>query len=163
MASGHDHDKATSFLSVPFGLLLWLFLDLRSGVCGGLAFAVGGHWLSPDLDTQSKALKRWGWLRRIWWPYRKFIRHRSLISHGPLIGTAIRLIYLITTATLIVLSLQPLGITKPLIIFQDCIKIIQIYKQPTIAVLLGLEASAWLHLIQDGDPLPTEWDRKRHH
>jgi uncharacterized metal-binding protein len=26
-----------------------------------------------------------------------------------------------------------------------------------IAVAVGLEGSVWLHLIQDGDPLPTEW------
>ena len=28
-------------------------------------------------------------------------------------------------------------------------------------LLLGLEASVWLHLLQDGDPWPAEWTRRR--
>ena len=31
-----------------------------------------------------------------------------------------------------------------------------------IAILIGLEASAWLHLIKDGDPHPTNWRNRRH-
>ena len=31
-------------------------------------------------------------------------------------------------------------------------------RQPLVlAALAGLEASAWLHLIQDGDPMPRRW------
>jgi len=35
------------------------------------------------------------------------------------------------------------------------------HPQQALALLLGLEASVWLHLIQDGDPLPMEWTRRR--
>ena len=163
MASGHEHDRTTRLLSVPFGLLIWLFLDLSSGLISALAFSIGGQWLSPDLDTKSNALYRWGWLRGIWWPYRKLIRHRSFLSHGPLIGTTIRVLYLITTATIILLSLKALGISQPWHGFQECIKLLDENRRPGIAVILGLEASAWLHLIQDGDPLPSESREKRHH
>ena len=38
---------------------------------------------------------------------------------------------------------------------------LQNHPQQTAALLLGLEASVWLHLIQDGDPWPTEWTRRR--
>ena len=30
-----------------------------------------------------------------------------------------------------------------------------------IACLVGLEGSAWIHLILDGDPWPQEWSKKR--
>ena len=30
-----------------------------------------------------------------------------------------------------------------------------------IALVIGLEASAWLHLILDGDPWPVEWAQRR--
>ena len=36
------------------------------------------HWglhISPDLDTHSIAIKRWGILQRLWWPYQKLIPH----------------------------------------------------------------------------------------
>ena len=29
-----------------------------------------------------------------------------------------------------------------------------------LSVALGLEASVWLHLLMDGDPLPVEWHRR---
>ena len=38
---------------------------------------------------------------------------------------------------------------------------LQNYPQQAAALLLGLETSVWLHLIQDGDPLPAEWTRRR--
>jgi uncharacterized metal-binding protein len=116
MASGRSHDRATWVLSLPFGLLWWPWLGLAGLACGGLAFLVGGLLLSPDLDTRSNPTRRWGPLRLLWWPYRRLLRHRSLLSHSPLLGTCGRLAYL--------------------------------------AALVGLEASSWLHLIQDGDPMP---------
>ena len=38
---------------------------------------------------------------------------------------------------------------------------IQSHPAQTAALLLGLEASVWLHLLQDGDPWPAEWTRRR--
>ena len=111
MASGEDHDKATCFWSLPFGFGLSFVMGLASGLIGGLAFVVGGLWLSPDLDTYSKPLKRWGLLQGLWWPYRKLIPHRSLFSHGPLIGTGLRLAYLMSWTGLLLMLLQPLGLS----------------------------------------------------
>lgn len=61
-------------------------------VSGGFLFA--GLMFSPDLDVQSLPYKRWGWLRWIWLPYQKNVRHRSFLSHAPLIGTTLRVLYL---------------------------------------------------------------------
>ena len=110
----------------------------------------------------SKPLKRWGILQGLWWPYRKLIPHRSLFSHGPLIGTALRLAYLMGWAGLLLMLLQPLGCPAPLSLAKALNEQLRLNPQPILAVLLGLEASVWLHLILDGDPLPAEWHRWRH-
>ena len=35
------------------------------------------------------------------------------------------------------------------------------HPQELIALLVGLEGSAWIHLVLDGDPWPQEWSKKR--
>lgn len=58
-------------------------------------YLFGGLMFGPDLDIYSRQYQRWGWLRWIWLPYRKLIgHHRSFLSHGPLIGTMVRILYL---------------------------------------------------------------------
>jgi uncharacterized metal-binding protein len=66
--------------------------DLAFWVSGG--FLVSGLIFGPDLDLYSFHYKRWGKLRWLWRPYQKAIKHRSIWSHGPLIGTIGRILYL---------------------------------------------------------------------
>lgn len=61
-------------------------------VSGGFLFS--GLMFGPDLDIYSRQFQRWGWLRYIWIPYQKSLHHRSFLSHGPVIGTALRVLYL---------------------------------------------------------------------
>ena len=145
-------------LSLPLGLMVAWPLGLSAGVITATAFLVGGLWLSPDLDTRSNALHRWGPLGGIWWPYRRLIRHRSIWSHGPLIGTTTRLSLLLAW-TLLVSVLIPS--VSPSLVLTNLQNTLQQYPQQATAMLLGLEASVWLHLIQDGDPWPAEWTRRR--
>ncbi len=159
MASGVDHDNATKVWCVPFGLILGILMGIQCGFIGCIAFTIGGLWLSPDLDTRSKALVRWGLLKGIWWPYRKLIPHRSLFSHGPLLGTALRISYLTSWIAFCLVILHPLGLPTPIEIGQTVFEKIKIYPEVTLAIILGLEGSVWLHLIKDGDPLPREWQR----
>ena len=166
MASGRDHDRSTLIVSVPAGLFSGFWLGWDLGVLTAAAFAWGGLWLSPDLDTRSRALKRWGLLSWIWHPYRTLIPHRSLFSHGPLIGTGLRLVWLLGILLMGWFGLTALpgwsyltaseGLPVMLRWFQD-------HPSPLLAVLFGLEASAWLHLILDGDPPPAEWPRRWPH
>jgi uncharacterized metal-binding protein len=65
--------------------------DLAFWVSGG--FLVSGLILGPDLDLYSVHYKRWGMLRWLWRPYQQAIKHRSIWSHGPLIGTIGRILY----------------------------------------------------------------------
>ena len=167
MAIGRDHDRATLLACMPFGLALTPWLGLEAGLIGAGAFAFGGLWLSPDLDTQSKPLHRWGALRWIWWPYRRLVPHRSLFSHGPLIGMALRLLWLLSCSLLGWLLLQELlqfllglSIASPSTLAESLKTNALARPQMVLSVALGLEASVWLHLLMDGDPLPVEWHRR---
>ncbi|ABX09745.1 metal-binding protein [Prochlorococcus marinus] len=157
MALGPKHDKSTKFWSLPFGIVIGITLGLQNGILAGISFALGGLWLSPDLDIDSKPLKRWGILKIMWWPYRKIIPHRSFFSHGPVIGTTLRVLYLMAIFTFMQLILKNLGIEPTSLSTENLIKSIYQYPKSALAIFLGIEGSAWLHLIQDKDPLPIKW------
>jgi uncharacterized metal-binding protein len=154
MASGQQHDRATWILALPFGLLWGPWLGLAGVAAAGLAFLIGGLWLSPDLDTRSNPSRRWGPLRLLWWPYRQLLRHRSLLSHSPVLGSAGRLLYLAALVGLAGWLLQPWGAPSPLQLGLGLQTLWQQQRGLSLAALIGVEASAWLHLIQDGDPMP---------
>ncbi|MBM5801763.1 MAG: hypothetical protein FJ077_13230 [Cyanobacteria bacterium K_DeepCast_35m_m2_023] len=154
MASGQQHDRATWLLALPFGLLWAPWLGLAGIAAGALAFLIGGLWLSPDLDTRSNPSRRWGPLRLLWWPYQRLLRHRSLLSHSPFLGSAGRLLYVGTLIAGMAWLLQPWGAPSPLQLGRSLQMLWQEQRGLSLAVLIGVEASAWLHLIQDGDPLP---------
>ncbi|MGB7565533.1 MAG: metal-binding protein [Prochlorococcaceae cyanobacterium] len=159
MASGREHDRLTVLLSMPFALLWWPVLGPAGVATALVSFLVGGLWLSPDLDTPSNPTRRWGPLALLWLPYRKLLRHRSSLSHTPLVGTAGRLLYLTVLLMLAQgLVLQPLGLAQGLTGPSGALAATeQLWRQQRPLVLLalvGLEASAWLHLLQDGDPMP---------
>ncbi len=154
LALGSAHDRATWLLALPFGLLWGPWLGAAGVATAALAFLLGGLWLSPDLDTISRPSRRWGPLRLLWWPYRRLLRHRSLLSHSPLLGSAGRLLYL--AALLLGLSLLagPLGAPQPADLLAAGRALWQEQRPLALAALVGVEASAWLHLLQDGDPMP---------
>ena len=154
MASGRSHDRATGLLALPFGLLWWPLLGAIGTMVAAAAFLIGGLWLSPDLDTRSNATRRWGPLRLLWWPYRRWLPHRSIVSHSPVFGTAGRLFYLGLLVMFISLLLMPYGSPGP----DQLMNALQQHwadrKDLVVTALVGLEMSSWLHLLQDGDPLP---------
>jgi uncharacterized metal-binding protein len=156
VASGRAHDRATWLLALPFGLLWAPALGPAGIGCAGLGFLLGGLLLSPDLDTHSNATRRWGPLRLLWWPYRRGLAHRSLLSHSPLLGTAGRLAYLAFLALLAAALLAPLGlgVPAPPQLLAAAVALWQGQRPLVLSALVGVEASSWLHLIQDGDPLP---------
>ena len=154
MASGQKHDKATIFLSVPFGICIGLFWGINNALIAGISFCIAGLWLSPDLDIDSRSLQRWGRLKILWKPYRKFITHRSFLSHGVFIGTTVRIGYLISMVLILKILFNFMGIDLEYISINRIRNLIEKYPKQFLAILLGAEGSAWLHLILDGDPLP---------
>lgn len=156
---GRAHDRATTLLALPFGLLWGPGLGLQGVAVASLAFLLGGLWLSPDLDTPSRALARWGPLRPLWWPYRRLLRHRSLLSHSPLIGTTGRLAYLLAALAGLRLLAEagPWGpVPLPPLAAWPALgwRLWRAHPELVVCALVALEASSWLHLLQDGDPVP---------
>lgn len=160
MASGQIHDRATTWMAFPFGLVWAPGLGWEGALVAGLAFLLGGLWLSPDLDTHSNATRRWGPLRGLWWPYRRLVPHRSPLSHSPLLGSAGRLLYLG--------SLVALGAALQTLLGGSGLEQLNAlavhgwhgHRPLLLAGLIGVEASGWLHLVLDGDPV-FRWPRKR--
>ncbi|MBE9127712.1 MULTISPECIES: metal-binding protein [unclassified Coleofasciculus] len=156
MSSGQLHDRITLW-SLPLVTGLTLGLTQRSDltliVSGGFLFS--GLLFSPDLDLYSRPFKRWGWLRWIWIPYQKVIRHRSIFSHGLLIGTILRLLYL----AIWVIALGGLGLLIVQLfrdipwnwqeLSQQIKRSLWTYRFEWIALFAGLEAGAILHSLSD--------------
>ncbi len=67
---------------------------LEVGVIAAASHFLGGYWLLPNLDIRSRLFLRWGVLNIIWLPYQRCIPHRSPLSHAPVLGSVIRLLYL---------------------------------------------------------------------
>ena len=65
------------------------------------AYLFAGYACAGDLDLNSREYNRWGLLRFLWWPYRTLVPHRSWISHGLILGGAIRAGYLAVISTLV--------------------------------------------------------------
>lgn len=154
MASGRSHDRVTRLLALPYGLLWWPALGLAGVAIASGCFLFGGLWLSPDLDTISNSTRRWGPLRLLWWPYRRLLSHRSMFSHTPLLGMGLRLLYLGGAVLLLSAVLAPLGSPTPGQLAAAVPTLWQHQRPGLLAALVSLEASSWLHLIQDGDPVP---------
>ncbi|MCS7262851.1 MAG: DUF2227 family putative metal-binding protein [Aquificaceae bacterium] len=91
MALGKKHDFV-NLLALPFCLYYTpkeFYLPFTAG------YLLGTFLLSPDLDLpQSHPSRRWKTLRFIWRPYQLLSRHRG-VSHVPVLGTFLRLGYLI--------------------------------------------------------------------
>ncbi len=146
MASGKNHDRSILFASPIVLSVGGYYWGLEIGIIVGASHFIGGWYLSPDLDLKSLPWKRWGLLKFIWLPYQKFIPHRSPLSHAPLLGSVIRLVYL--AAWLI-----------PFWAIFPGLREIQwaIGWGEVIAFLVGIELSALNHLLLDGllVPLPV--------
>ncbi|MEB3338049.1 MAG: metal-binding protein, partial [Leptolyngbyaceae bacterium] len=94
MPSGRTHDRITLW-SLPWvgGATLVITQSSRLTLIVAGGFLLGGLMFGPDLDIYSRQYQRWGWLKWIWLPYRKLLKHRSFWSHGFVVGTTLRLLY----------------------------------------------------------------------
>ncbi|MGB3297998.1 MAG: metal-binding protein [Phormidesmis sp.] len=156
MPSGRTHDRITLWcLPVVVGIALWLTQSLLLTVIICLSYLVGGFMLGPDLDIHSIQYKRWGLLRWIWLPYQKALKHRSRFSHGPIIGTALRVVYLaVWIALFTFLAVEVLNsvwdaqLTWPSLsaTFRYLLKH---YLMEWLAILIGLEIGAISHSASD--------------
>ncbi|HEY9846435.1 MAG TPA: metal-binding protein [Candidatus Caenarcaniphilales bacterium] len=155
MPIGQTHDRITLWsLPVIAGCTFAFSRNstLTLLICG--AFLFSGLMFGPDLDIYSRQFKRWGWLRWIWLPYQKSIRHRSFLSHGPVIGTTLRLAYLGIWLLLGVLGLSFVAQLWDLrwswqVIIKQIERSLNQYQTEWLMVWLGLELGAMSHSLSD--------------
>jgi uncharacterized metal-binding protein len=166
MPSGRMHDRITLWSLVPIGGLAYLLTregKLTSIVAG--AFLFSGLMFGPDLDIYSVQYKRWGIFRWIWLPYQSLISHRSAFSHGLIIGTVLRIAYLLTCC--LAIAFPAIGIAQLIWGFdwnwQTAIRnVIQRIDRPyAIALFIGLELGAMSHSLSDW--LGSAYKRRSRH
>ena len=156
MPSGHTHDRIT-FWCLP-AVVIPTALITRSPVITSLvsgSYLIGGLMLGPDLDIHSVQYRRWGPLRWIWLPYQIAIKHRSPISHGPIIGTALRVIYLsFWLALFALLGIETLNLLWDAQLSWQTLRapfrnLAQKYIIEWVAIVIGLEIGSISHSVSD--------------
>jgi uncharacterized metal-binding protein len=68
-------------------------INLRQFLAFGAGYYIGTTFITPDLDTESTAIKRWGKLKIFWLPYKWIFRHRQS-SHNIIYGAVVRILYI---------------------------------------------------------------------
>lgn len=121
MATGKTHDKITIRL-IPVMVLIFTLInnsfftnlgDIITYTLLGIAvYIFGGYMFSGDLDIISTETRRWGYLKFIWIPYQKVFEHRSIFTHGFILGPSIRLIYLYGIVLIICIPLYNFSIVN---------------------------------------------------
>lgn len=167
MPSGSTHDRITLW-SAPI-ITVCAYLLFRNGGLTLLVlvgFLFSGLMFGPDLDIYSVQFKRWGLVRWIWVPYQKTMKHRSLFSHGFLLGTCGRLLYI----GVIAFGVAVLAMAIAQIIgnfywnwhqsFRTlAMLLVGPYRGEAIALFVGLESGAMSHTVSD--VLGSYWKKRQ--
>ncbi|WP_330203222.1 metal-binding protein [Cyanobacterium sp. Dongsha4] len=167
MPSGKIHDQITWFC-LPLVIILFFIVtkSLLLTTLGGFGFVFSGLMFGPDLDIYSIQFQRWRFFRFIWLPYQKTLKHRSIFSHGFLLGTLIRLIYL----SLILFILAILGVAIAQLIFGfgwhwqkfifNSYRVLKNnYWQEVLSLFIGLELGAMSHYL--ADDIGSKWKSRQ--
>jgi uncharacterized metal-binding protein len=103
----------------------------------GLGFYIGTEFITPDLDTNSAAYKRWGNLKILMLPYKWTFKHRQS-SHNILYGSIVRIFYI----SVIILAFYYL-------IFRSLSTELDLSPVYGIIFLMGIITANALHVILD--------------
>ncbi len=130
------------FNYIIFVLIAALFYSVRCLrteylLVTGFGFYIGTELVTPDLDTDSTAYRRWGRLRLIMLPYKWIFRHRQS-SHAVFYGAIVRILYI----CIIILGLYYL-------LFKSLPPAFKISPSYGIAFLAGLITANALHVVLD--------------
>jgi uncharacterized metal-binding protein len=157
MPSGVTHDRITiRILPWVVGITYLVTQDGELTLILAGSYLFSGMMFGPDLDIYSLQYKRWGLIRGIWLPYRKFLKHRSIFSHGLIIGTLLRSVYLlfiVAGISIFLVAIAQLCFGFPWN-WQDFVRervsiLLKQYPQETLVLFLGLEIGAMSHSISD--------------
>ena len=136
MPSGKTHDTISIiFLPILLATLYFIGLEILPLILITVSYLFSSFMFNGDLDLPSKPYYRWSILRFIWKPYQSTFSHRSIYTHGIIIGTIIRLIYL--------------GFIPFMIMFLIDSDMSYLFNIKLFYIFLGLEIGAALHTISD--------------
>lgn len=135
--------KAHSVLTVGLaGAILYTCTELNIpvDVTGGLVTGcLANLFVHPDLDqAEIRTLKR-PWLIS-WWPYGKLIKHRSPLSHFPVIGTLGRVLYITLVVALVG---QIMRVPAPTLKYEAKFIIAGLMMADTLHYLADLVSTFW--------------------
>ncbi len=82
----------TVFIGISLLLYVWN-IDLKQFLALSAGYYIGTEFITPDMDTDSAAINKWGMLRVLWLPYKWLFRHGQS-SHNIVYGAAVRILYL---------------------------------------------------------------------
>lgn len=103
----------------------------------GAGFYIGTDFITPDLDIESTAIKRWGRLRILWLPYKWLFKHGQS-SHNILYGAIVRILYI----SLIILGIYYL-------LFRSLPAGMMVSPDYVFIFLAGIMAANALHILLD--------------
>ncbi|MDD1444397.1 metal-binding protein, partial [Dolichospermum sp. ST_sed3] len=138
MPNGRTHDLITLAVSpVVVGAAYYFTKDVKTTAIIFVLYLFSSLMFNGDLDTNSSPYNRWFILKMIWIPYQLMFGHRSIFTHGLVIGTLIRMIYV---------GLIPFTIFY----FTSDINIISYLNIEVLTILfIGLESGSAVHTISD--------------
>lgn len=138
MPNCRTHDIITfTIMPVVAGISYYLIKDIKTAgiILGFYLFA--SLMFNGDLDTNSRPYNRWWLLKMIWIPYQLMFNHRSIFTHGLIIGTIIRIIYICLIPIIIIYFKGDIETVKNL------------DTSLLLLVFIGLESGAAVHTIAD--------------
>jgi uncharacterized metal-binding protein len=91
------YNRHRLFNYIIFIAIVFIFYSENADIGGLIAlclgFYIGTEFVTPDLDTNSTAYKRWGNLKILMLPYKWTFKHRQS-SHNILYGAIVRILYI---------------------------------------------------------------------
>lgn len=95
MPNGRTHDLISTFTIPIVGIGAQIIsTDIKTTLILTSAYVFASFMFNGDLDTNSRPYNRWWVFKMIWVPYQVMFDHRSIWTHGLILGTVIRLLYL---------------------------------------------------------------------
>ncbi len=132
---------------------IFSWLPFSVALAGTVGFVFATYMFNGDLDLYSAPYQRWWILRWLWYPYRRFLPHRSVLSHGPVIGTVMRLSYL----CLILVGPALLACHLAGIDLAGLRSRAEGNRSTLIAALAGIEVGSLVHTISD---VVSTWSKR---
>jgi len=138
MPNGKTHDKI-SLITIPLiaGLVWLIFNKVQTVLIITTAYTFASFMFNGDLDINSRPYNRWWLFKVIWVPYQMMFTHRSIFTHGIVIGTVIRVLYLGIIPFLYLLFVHDVNLLNYMVSAEG------------LYILLGLELGNTIHTLAD--------------